>query len=122
MIGVACRSEEREIVQEFFELFKTPWEFFDEGHDYEVVMASAGEMSSLRAPLVVLFGSERCTFDIQTGISIRGGYDQAILENDGLTVPVYGGLLTFGQGGHVLLRTQTSHEPAALRLEDGEGT
>ncbi len=122
MIGVACRSEEREIVQEFFELFKTPWEFFDEGHTYEVVMESAGEVSSLRAPLVVLFGSERRSFDIQTGISIRGGYDQGILENDGLTVPIYGGLLTFGQGGHVLLRTQTSREPAALRLEDGEGT
>ncbi len=121
MIGVACRTEEREIVQEFFELFKTPWEFFDEEHVYEVLIASV-EVRFLTAPLVVLFGSQRIDFDIQTGIPVRGRYYQGNLETDGLIVPIYGGLLTFGQEGQVLLRAQASREPAALRIGKGQGT
>jgi hypothetical protein len=33
MIGLAVKNEWRQIAAEFFELFKTPWEEFDEAHN-----------------------------------------------------------------------------------------
>jgi hypothetical protein len=41
MIGILCKNAEQKIVQEFFELFKTPWEFYVPSRSYEVVIASA---------------------------------------------------------------------------------
>jgi hypothetical protein len=40
MIGVVAEYTEAAIVQEFFQLFKTPWEFYREDAQYEVVLIS----------------------------------------------------------------------------------
>ncbi len=38
MIGVISREAEKNIVLEFFELFKTPWEFCQNNHSYDVIL------------------------------------------------------------------------------------
>src|SRR5437870_1230635 len=38
MIGVVARAEEHDIVREFFELFKTPWEFCRDNERYRVLL------------------------------------------------------------------------------------
>ena len=38
LIGVISKTNEEEAVQEFFELFKTPWEFYKENKTYDVVL------------------------------------------------------------------------------------
>ncbi len=40
MIGVIADSAEQEVVREFFELFKTPWEFYRRDRRYEVVLCA----------------------------------------------------------------------------------
>ena len=42
MIGVIADSAEHEVVREFFELFKTPWEFYRQGRRYEVLVCAGG--------------------------------------------------------------------------------
>ena len=67
MIGVLTRADEHPIVEEFFELFKTPWEHYVHGRTYDVVVATAGELPDVRARLVVIYGS-----DIQAGDAAHG--------------------------------------------------
>ena len=38
MIGVIARDEQRATVEEFFELFKTPWEPYRERGAYDVLL------------------------------------------------------------------------------------
>ena len=38
MLGVVADSAEQHVVQEFFELFKTPWEFYRADRQYEVLL------------------------------------------------------------------------------------
>ena len=43
MIGVIFRDTQKSVVEEFFELFKTPWEVFRPNRSYDVVRTSAWE-------------------------------------------------------------------------------
>lgn len=40
VIGVLCAHDEGEIAREFFELFKTPWEFVEAEKRYGAVVAT----------------------------------------------------------------------------------
>ena len=42
LIGVIADSADHDVAREFFELFKTPWEFYRSDRHYDVVL-SAGE-------------------------------------------------------------------------------
>ena len=53
MIGVIHKPEEREIVEEFFQLFKTPWEQFQAGRAYDVVVISTNDPAPKDARLVL---------------------------------------------------------------------
>jgi hypothetical protein len=52
MIGVLSRSDEREVAAEFFELFKTPWEFCQSGRTYDMIVSTLGQPTGLSARLV----------------------------------------------------------------------
>jgi hypothetical protein len=43
VIGVIPKPEQSAVVEEFFELFKTPWEIYRPHHRYDVLIAAAGE-------------------------------------------------------------------------------
>ena len=58
MIGVIARKEEAAVVEEFFQLFKTPWEWFRPGQTYDVVLVSNSELPEVDASLVVVYGTE----------------------------------------------------------------
>jgi hypothetical protein len=56
IIGVACRPEEEPAAREFFELFKTPWEFYDSRFLYPVVLSTRMDLRDVPARLLVLYG------------------------------------------------------------------
>src|SRR5262245_856113 len=98
MIGVICRVEQRLVVEEFFELFKTPWEHYQQGRSYDAIIATTGEVPDVHdAKLLVLFGAERQAADARYGIAPlakrRGGW----LKSDTGLLPVYGDLLVFAE-------------------------
>ena len=63
MIAVHADEAERAVVAEFFELFKTPWEFFHNGSRAEVVICSRAEIPETDARLVLIYSGKPTSFD-----------------------------------------------------------
>jgi len=57
MIGVLAKDNEREVVAEFFELFKTPWEFYRPDHAYDVVLCTNSKVPLVDAKVVIQYGA-----------------------------------------------------------------
>ena len=55
MIGVVARGEEHDVVREFFELFKTPWEFCRDDGRYEVLIRANDAVDHQSAKLVIVY-------------------------------------------------------------------
>ncbi len=105
MIGILASAEQTAIIEEFFELFKTPWEFYEPGRRFDVLVTTTGEIPDSCASLIVAFGSEPTTADARYGIAAGTRGRGASLECGGARVPIYGECLTFegGRGGTVCL-------------------
>src|SRR5919108_5618050 len=94
MIGVVARAEERETAVEFFQLFKTPWEFYRPQGCYDVVIQTDPEFEHHLAPLVIAYGSH-------AGPSAHDGHGPPAAERatalwwNGDCLPLYGTCLTF---------------------------
>lgn len=67
MIGVAASPNDWDIVREFFELFKTPWEPAVPGRAYPVVL-STGAPPAGGARLTVIYGSRSLPIDEKLGV------------------------------------------------------
>jgi hypothetical protein len=89
MIGVICPASQRPIVEEFFELFKTPWEFHRPETTYDVVIATAPTQVAPSARLLIVSGSARHWCDVG-GVSPIGAEPNGILISHRThTFPVY---------------------------------
>lgn len=122
MIGVIADSAEQEIVREFFELFKTPWEFYRRDRQYDVVLcAGDGKLDGI-GELVVVYAGRKTHFDdehqIQTGSERK---QSCILSYQGYRLPIYGDTITFQENANGLLTDEDSHEPAAVLDRSLEG-
>lgn len=58
MIGVVAKESEHPVVREFFELFKTSWEFYDSNREYDVVLCSGGLRVDKSAKLILIYGED----------------------------------------------------------------
>ena len=97
MIGVVSKEGEEEIVKEFFELFKVPWEFYNENRKYPVVLSTQDSLNGLDAKLVFLYSSEKLRFDIENKINVTPLQEnKALLKYKELQLPVYGKISFFG--------------------------
>ena len=54
MIGVIADPADHVVVREFFELFKTPWEFYSADRQYAAVL-SAGDFRNINNAKVVIY-------------------------------------------------------------------
>lgn len=117
MIGVACKRAEREIVREFFELFKTPWEFLLEGRNYDMVISTLDEMPKTNSGLLIIFSSTPVKFDELGGISIDSVTFDHDINHKGIRFPIYGRLLRLRGKGHSLYDySQSNSGPVVLKL------
>jgi hypothetical protein len=96
VIGVACADEEREVAAEFFQLFKTPVEFYEKGRSYDVVLATvAPPPEALEAKVVVLYGSGAYRVDDDAGLGRAGTSSGALIDAGADRMPLYLGVRTF---------------------------
>ena len=100
MIGVVAKADQRAAVEEFFQLFKTPWEFHRPGRTYDVVVATADEIPAIEARLLVVYGAALTSRDGRAGVGARALHRGASLAYRGAPLPIYGEVLTFETGGH----------------------
>jgi peptidoglycan/xylan/chitin deacetylase (PgdA/CDA1 family) len=114
MIGVIADSSEHNVVQEWFELFKTPWEYWRRGGRYEVVLSVGDNQFDEAAKLVIVYAGKKVRLDNEQKLSIRPqhGHTPNLLYKEN-RIPIYGDLVTFPEKGRGLLADQDSHRCAA---------
>jgi len=103
MISILTNEAAALAAREFFELFKTPWEFHRAGAPADILLCAGGEVPSDDAALLLIFGGEALPFDAGTG----GGESTATpgwFEVDGLALPIYGRRLVDPASGKTVCR------------------
>ena len=122
MIGVIANAAEHEIVREFFELFKTPWEFYRTGRRYDVVLCSGRGQSDDAAKLTVHYCSTKSYFDDQHQIQIAcQRRESQVLRYRGNRLPIYGASVTFHHNDSRLLTDHNSGKCVSYLDRSGEG-
>lgn len=111
MIGVIAREKEMDAVREFFELFKTPWEPWNSGKAYDVVLCAAQEIpSEFRAKLVIAYSGSRLASDPADAVENQATEAAKLLCYKDDEIPLYGKCVTFPpQDGSLL------NEPGSRR-------
>jgi hypothetical protein len=117
VIGVITNLTEARVVTEFFELFKTPWEFYQSGRQYEVLLCAGNcGFAQNSAKLVLIYGSEDLTCD-----GIASQKRNRTLLRGGARLPIYGKSITFRENGADLLIDEESRETAIRQYESPNG-
>jgi hypothetical protein len=95
VIGVLARDDQAAVAQELFELFKTPWEFYEPGRHYDVLLTTTGAIPPERAPLVIVAVGKCTDNDSLLGVVADSSQQGGSFEWGGRRVPIYTRLLTF---------------------------
>ena len=113
VIGVIADASEEEVVREFFELFKTPWEFYRTDRCYEVLLCTRDCGFDGTAKLVLLYAGRKTHFDTEHDTRLAHQRSHScVLLYEGNRIPIYGGTVTFSEMG-TLLRDELSLQCAA---------
>ena len=120
MIAVLCRKNQKPYVEEFFQLFKVAWEFYEEQKNYEVVLVTDAICNPLPQKNIIFFSTKVTPFDApyQNEISSRG--EGAFLQWKHLQFPVYGNNLFFGARSNTLVSCPQTGDAAGF-ISEGEG-
>ncbi len=121
MIGVIANPADQDVIREFFELFKTPWEFYRSDRRYDVLL-STGDTSfhGTNAMLLLIYAGKKIPFDAEEKIQIESQRSNScILLYKGTRIPIYGGSITFWDQGSGILTDEDSQQPAVYLKQTG---
>jgi hypothetical protein len=103
VIGVISHEEEWDAVREFFELFKTPWEFYQTGHHYSVVITTQDRMPAKGcARAVVIYSARALAADGEIGVTTQPGPKEPWIQWNRDVFPVYGNVAVIQCAGQPL--------------------
>jgi len=122
MIGVIANSSEHAVIREFFELFKTPWEFYRSDGQYEVLLCcGAGTLPDDPPPVTVIYSGQELASDATYGVQIASRReDPCILSYRRSRIPIYGSSIAFQEGAASASRREDSGE-AAIYVDRSKG-
>jgi hypothetical protein len=95
MIGVDVRVSDRAAVEEFFELFKTPWEYAVSGRRYRTVLSTTGATDRLSADHFLIYRSDECAMDRAARVRRTPLTGPSVVTALGTTMPLYGAACMF---------------------------
>jgi hypothetical protein len=121
MIGVIAKEEQAHIVEEFFQLFKVPWEKVQEGKCYDVLVVTDYTKIMPQAKLLLIFDPEPHPEDSRSGISLDVPSTGALLNIGTRIVPLYSLVSTVHTSFEPIL-VDENENPVAVRFKLGEGT
>jgi hypothetical protein len=121
LIGIISKSNQVEAVEEFFQLFKTPWEFYRPGEAYSVVIATSGELSNVRTKLLLVYGPETKSIDAHVGINRGKLLESSFLVHRDAAIAIYGGACTFSDASSGSPCVKAGTETVGLKI-DGSDT
>src|ERR1700730_16464594 len=116
MIGVIADSSERTVISEFFELFKTPWEFYRNDRVYDVLLcAGDAGFKEITAKLTLMYASQKLTSDCDERIESAPPRSHRMLSYKGTRIPIYGDSITFREKEASVLVDEESGRPVIYR-------
>jgi hypothetical protein len=105
MIGVFCSSGQERLIAEFFELFKTPWQFARIGRRYPVSIVTTAEIDSwASSDVMISYGLYGAAIDERLGLAGEDSALDAELSWNQHRFPVYGGAALFSDSGKAFIR------------------
>jgi len=123
LIGVLAKEGEARVVAEFFELFKTPWEFWRAGRKYELVIITCDQIPSDPGTDALLVYSSRPTrIDEQIGVVPEWVGSGGRAAWQGSEFPICGEAMTFRCDGHTVIRSKSSVGILGSIIEAAQGT
>lgn len=116
MIGISPKFPDKEVVREFFELFKTEWEFERPGTTYDVVIrpgSQFGERADSR--LIIIYSSDLADngFTPKIEAASRAG---CVLRVNKDRLPVYGKCLKFPNSAETAIVDEFTHKTVLTSL------
>jgi hypothetical protein len=117
MIAVLAEAGQYPAVKEFFELFKTPWEFYHNQSKCSVLICAANQIPANSARVVVVYGSRENPSDRIHGVQIRSRHSGAMVLLEGNRIPIYGDCLAFGASKAGVATHESSGEPAVVTVD-----
>ena len=125
MIGVVS-AQEKAVVAEFFELFKTPWEYCRAGVRYGAVLSTEDLAELPEADLVILSTPGATQWDRSAGILTSPCAANVRMDFSGQMIPIYGAAVSFSgnfrplaeaaDSGRALIFARSSETTAILRI------
>src|SRR5882762_10113991 len=116
MIGVVASETEHAAVVEFFELFKTPWEFHRPGAHYDVLLCSNSMVPKNNARLLFLYGAQWQAFEECRSIRTSSASKHDFLSFRGERMPIYGSCLLFNSPGNEVVIHERTKSAAAVSV------
>ena len=120
MIGVVANEAEHPAVVEFFELFKTPWEFHRPGAHYDILLCSNSPVPENNARLLLLYGAQRQAFEERQSIKTSSASGHDFVSFRGERMPIYGSCLLFDGTGNEVLIHEGTKSAAAVSVTSGD--
>src|SRR5258708_15510514 len=121
MIGVIADPEEHDVVREFFELFKTPWEFYRKGEHYDALVCTGDGQFDRSAKVVVYYSGRSIQLDVEKNVKSLPQRKNCILSYQTDRIPIYGDSLTFPEKETAFLTEEDSRSCAAFVDQSNEG-
>jgi hypothetical protein len=122
MIAVLAQEHDRSAVMEFFELFKTPWEFYRAGGEYSVLISATNAVPVNSAKAVFIYGSLENSLDSAHGTKIRSRHSGAMISSGSGRIPIYGNCLAFEASGPGIVTHDSTREAVAVTVAAGGQT
>ena len=122
MIGVIASASQATVVCEFFQLFKTSWEWYQAGKRYEILLCT-GEciVPAQAAGRVLIYAGQPVALDAEQGNIISSTRRGRMLMCRGNPLPVYGDCLTFLDGSDIV-RDESERCPALYLRKVADGS
>jgi hypothetical protein len=113
MIGVVSNSLEESVVREFFELFKTPWEFYKENRKYDVILCDGPcTFDENAAKLILIYSGRKLPVDDARGMQVLArGNDARTVPYREFQIPIYGDQVSFHENTRVSLSRELPSKP-----------
>jgi hypothetical protein len=116
LIGVISLQSEREIVAEFFQLFKTPWEFYSPGRRYDVAIITGEIPMELDAGLILFYSGRVVSFDSEEALKANASEANVVVQYQDAGLPIYGQAVVYEANGLEWLRVNASNASIAARV------
>ncbi len=122
MIGVIPKPDQLEAVEEFFQLFKTPWEFYRPGRAYPVVIATSPVVPNVNTKLLLVYSGDATNIDSQLGIGFARQLGSVCLTYQDRSLPIYTGACAFDAANEGSAVVTADAEAVGMKIQSPDST